>query len=108
MRNYPVTYSWGQKGSWGQRGKAKGLRYLSSLSGQRTPRPDDRAGNTPSRCVVGDLLLGLLRKVRMIPQVLEVLGKLTVPVRDVRGIEEVIVEKLLDAPDKTKRASGYL
>jgi hypothetical protein len=32
----------------------------------------------------------------MIPQVLEV-GKLTVPVRDVRGIEEVIVEKLLAA-----------
>jgi hypothetical protein len=47
--------------------------------------------------VVGDLLLGLLRKVRMIPQVLEVLGKLTVPVRDVRGIEKVIVEKLLAA-----------
>jgi hypothetical protein len=45
--------------------------------------------------VVGDLLL--LRKVRMIPQVLEILGKLTVQVRDVRGIEEVIVEKLLAA-----------
>jgi hypothetical protein len=47
--------------------------------------------------VVSDLLLGLPRKVRMIPQVLEVLGKLTFPVRDVRGVEEVIVEKLLAA-----------
>ena len=47
--------------------------------------------------VVGDLLLGLLRKIRMIPQVLEVLGKLTFPVRHVRGMEEVIVEELLAA-----------
>src|SRR5215510_2309388 len=46
--------------------------------------------------VVGDLLLGLLGKVRMIPQVLEVLGKLAVPVRNIGGVEKVIVADMLD------------
>ena len=41
--------------------------------------------------MVGDLLLGLLGKVRMMPQVLEVLGKLTVPVRNIGSIEKVFV-----------------
>jgi hypothetical protein len=40
--------------------------------------------------VVGDLLLGFLGKVRMIPQVLEVLGKLTVPVGNVGSVENVV------------------
>jgi hypothetical protein len=46
--------------------------------------------------VVGDLLLGLLGKVRMIPQVLQVLGKLTVPVRNVRSVEKMVVADILD------------
>src|SRR5262245_64174279 len=46
--------------------------------------------------VVGDLLLGLLRKVRMIPQVLEVFGKLTVPVGNIGGVEKVVVADILD------------
>jgi hypothetical protein len=73
------------------------FRYLSSLFAQRARRGWTIELEILLRVVVGDLLLGLLRKVRMIPQVLEALGKLTVPVRDVRGIEEVIVEKLLAA-----------
>jgi hypothetical protein len=68
------------------------LRYFSALSGQRAPRLDDLLGNTPSRRV-GDLLLGLLRKVRMIPQVFEVLGKLTVHPYPTSGLTTVSVGK---------------
>ena len=46
--------------------------------------------------VVGDLLLSLLGKVRMIPQVLEVLGKLAVPVRNIGSVEKVVVADILD------------
>jgi hypothetical protein len=70
------------------------LCYLSSLSAQPVPRLDSSIQNTPSPC--NRLIFPwLLRKVRMIPQILEVLGKLTVPVRGVRGIEEVIVADVL-------------
>jgi hypothetical protein len=41
--------------------------------------------------VAGDLLLGFLGKVRMIPQALEVLEKLTVSVRNIGSIEKVFV-----------------
>jgi hypothetical protein len=40
--------------------------------------------------VVGDLLLGFLGKVRMIPQVLEILGTLTAPVGNVGSVEKVV------------------
>jgi hypothetical protein len=46
--------------------------------------------------VVGDLLLGFLGKVWMIPQVLEVLGKLTFPVRNIRSVEKVVVADIFD------------
>ena len=46
--------------------------------------------------VIGDLLLGLLRQIGMIPQVLEVLGKLTVPVRNIGSVEKVVVADILD------------
>jgi hypothetical protein len=47
--------------------------------------------------VVGDLLLGFLGKVRMIPQVLEVLGKLTVLVGNVGSVEKVVAtSKIID------------
>ena len=44
--------------------------------------------------MVGDLLLGLLGKVRMIPQVLQVLGKITVAVRNIGSIEKVFATRL--------------
>src|SRR5215510_5666468 len=47
--------------------------------------------------VVGDLLLGLLRKVRMIPYVLEVFGKLAVPVRNIGSVEKVVVADILNS-----------
>ena len=65
------------------------LHYLSSLSGQRAPRLDNLVRNTPSRCGRRSSPC-LLRKVRMIPQVLEVLWKLTVPVRNVGSVEKVV------------------
>jgi hypothetical protein len=46
--------------------------------------------------VVSDLLIGLLGKVQMIPQILEVLGKLTVPVRNIGSVEKVIVANILN------------
>jgi hypothetical protein len=63
--------------------------YLTSLHVQLAPGLEDLVGNTPSR-FGRDLILGLLRKVRMIPQVLEVLGKLTVPVGNVGSVKRVV------------------
>jgi hypothetical protein len=70
------------------------LRYFSSLSGQRAPRPDDLLAILLP-IVVDDLLLGLLSEVRMIPQVLEVLGKLAVHPYPTSGLTTVSVGKRL-------------
>src|SRR5204862_3997517 len=46
--------------------------------------------------VIGDLLFARSREVGMLPQVFEIIGKLAIPVRDVRGVEKMVVADVVD------------